>query len=81
MHLSDTYLRHVSTRIVRMFELYLRNIDPDDANFQTYIQHYVSKKDPRKPDSIPYSELYKIIKDGIRDYIHQTQRTEQSPKK
>lgn len=81
MHLSDTYLRHVSTRIVRMFELYLRNIDPDDANFQTYIQQCVSKKDPRKPDSIPYSELYKIVKDGIREYISQTQRTEQSPKK
>jgi len=72
--LSDTYLHHVSTRIVRMFELYSRNINPDDASFQTYIQQYVSKKDPREVDFIPYSELYKIIKDGIREYIHQTQR-------
>jgi len=79
--LSDTYLRHVSNRIVRMFELYSRKINPDDASFQTYIQQHVSKKDPRKVDSIPYSELYKIIKDGIREYIHQTQTTEQGPKK
>jgi hypothetical protein len=64
-----------------MFELYSRNINPDDPDFQTYIQQYVSKKDPRKPGSIAYPELYRIIKEGIREYLHQTHRIEQRPKK
>jgi hypothetical protein len=79
--LSDTYLRHVSTRVVRMFELYSRNIDPEDTEFQTYIQRYISAKDPRKPESIQYSELYKMIKEGIREYIHKMQGTERRSKK
>jgi len=59
-----------------MFELYSRSINPQDADFQNYITRYVSGKDPRNPESIPYSELYGIIKEGIRDYIHKTQKKE-----
>jgi len=72
--LSDNYLSHVSTRIIGMFELYSRTINPQDSDFQTYIRGYVSRKDPRNPESIPYSELYGIIKEGIREYIHKTQK-------
>lgn len=64
----------MSTRIVRMFEFYSRNINPDDADFQTYIRQYVSTKDSRSPGSIPYSELYTMIKEGIREYIQKSQR-------
>ena len=66
----------MSTRIVRMFELYSRNISPDDAEFQIYIRRYLAKRDPRNPESIPYSQLYAIIKEGIREYIRKTQRKE-----
>ena len=59
-----------------MFESYSREIDPEDAGFQTYITQYVSNKDPRRPETIPYSKLYGIIKEGIRAYIHKKQTTE-----
>ena len=72
--MSNSYVQHVASRVVRMFELYSRTIDPDDPQFQTYIEHYLSEVDPRTPEAIPYSELYKIIKKGIRDYIHRAQR-------
>jgi hypothetical protein len=64
-----------------MFELYSSSIDPNDADFQAYLRHYVSTKDQRVPDSIPYSELYKLIREGIREYIHETQGKERRPKK
>jgi len=79
--LSDTYVRHVSTRIVRMFELYSRNINVDDPEFQTYIKRYISAKDSRSPGSIPYSELYQIVKEGIREYIHKTEGTGRRPER
>ncbi len=79
--MSDNYVHHVSSRIVRMFELYSQNINPDDADFQHYIQQYVMKKDTRPPDTIPYSELYKVIKEGIREYVHKAQGTTRRQKK
>ena len=66
----------MSTRIVRMFELYSQDVNPDDPDFQNYISLYVSKKEPRNPESVPYSELYAIIKEGISEYIHEKQRRE-----
>jgi len=64
-----------------MFELYSCNINPDDVDFQTYIERYVSKKNPMSPESMPYPELYALIKEGIREYIRKTQRTERRSKK
>jgi len=79
--LSDAYIRHVSKRIVRMFEFYSRSVNPDDPKFQTYIKWYISTKDSRSPDSVPYSELYKMVKEGIREYIHETQEIGRRPKR
>jgi hypothetical protein len=73
--LSDAYLHHAAARIVRTFELYARNIDPDDADFQAFIRHYVSTKETKNPESIPYLELYKIIREGIREYLKKNQIT------
>jgi len=64
-----------------MFELYARNIDPDDPNFQVFIQHYVAAKDNRNPATIPYSQLYAIIKEAIREYIRKTQTSKREVKK
>jgi hypothetical protein len=64
-----------------MFELYATAINPDDPEFQAYIERYVSTKDPRPPDTIPYSELYKVIKEAIREYIHKTTQTQRGPNK
>jgi hypothetical protein len=64
-----------------MFELYARNIDPDDTEFQTFIKRFVSLKEKRDPGSIPYSELYKTIREGIREYLKKTEETKRSVKK
>jgi hypothetical protein len=76
--LSDFYLDRVSARIVRMFELYSEKINPDDRNFQEFIRNYVANKEQKDPQTIPYSQLYKLIKEGIRQYISQEK---QRPKK
>jgi len=76
--LSDLYIDRVSARIVRMFELYSENINLDDRNFQEFIRNYVASKEAKDPQSIPYSQLYKLIKEGIRQYISQKK---QRPKK
>ena len=71
----------MAARIVRMFELYARNIDPYDAEFQAFIKRYLSLKERRNPESIPYPELYKIIRDGIREYLKKTEQAKGRPKK
>jgi hypothetical protein len=57
-----------------MFELYSATINPDDQKFQEFIRNYVSSKEPKDPQTIPYSALYKIIKEGIREYLSQKER-------
>ncbi len=54
-----------------MFELYSATIDPDDQKFQEFIRNYVASKEPKDPQTILYSQLYKIIKEGIREYLNQ----------
>jgi len=75
MHVSrmsdSTYLSKVSDRIVRMFELYTSKIDPNDQHFQEFISNYVAAKGVKNPEAIRYVELYKIIQDGIREFIKQ----------
>jgi hypothetical protein len=79
--MSETYLHHVSTRIVGMFELYAHNIDPDEPGFQNFIKSYVAAKDSRPPETIPYSHLYTLIQEAIRQYLHQASGKELRPKK
>ena len=59
-----------------MFELYAQDIDPDNTEFQTFIKRYVASKDPRAPETIPYSKLYMMIREGIRDYLQKEQETD-----
>jgi hypothetical protein len=56
-----------------MFELYTRNIDPEDEVFHTFIKNYVASTKSRDPETLAYSDLYKIIKEGIREYLKQKQ--------
>jgi hypothetical protein len=64
-----------------MFELYAQNINPDNPEFQTFIKRYVANRDTRGPETIPYSKLYAIIREGIREYLQKKQETEQRLKK
>jgi len=63
-----------------MFQLYTQNIDPNNPDFQTFIKRYVVTRDTRKPEVIPYSELYRIVREGIREYLHKSKKTERKPR-
>jgi hypothetical protein len=68
---ESSYLSKVSDRIVRMFELYARKIDPEDSRFQEFISNYVAAKGVKNPETVAYVELYKIVQGGIREFIRQ----------
>jgi hypothetical protein len=64
-----SYIAQVSARIVRMFQRYARNIDPESEHFQMFITRYLAERNVKNPRATPYSELYKHIKNGIREYL------------
>jgi len=64
----------MSTRIVGMFELYARNVDPENPAFQEFVKSYVSAKDSRNPETIPYPQLYAMIREAIREFISKTSK-------
>ncbi|HUK26971.1 MAG TPA: hypothetical protein VLV31_00990 [Candidatus Acidoferrales bacterium] len=68
---DSTYLSKVSDRIVRMFELYASKINPHDPHFQEFISNYIAAKGVKNPESLRYVELYKLIQEGIREFIKQ----------
>ena len=68
---SDSDLAHVSGRVVRVFQRYAQNINPEDKVFLSFIIDYLAQKNIRDPKAIPYSELYGHVKDGIREYLRQ----------
>jgi hypothetical protein len=76
LSLSETnsaYLARVSERIVRMYERYIQNVNPDDERFKSFMSDYVAQRGVKDPQAVSYSELYRIIKEGIREYLKQGQ--------
>ncbi len=63
-----------------MFETYIKNINPDDEHFKAFMASYVTEKGVESPQALPYSELYEVIKDGIREYLKQQQAKARSKK-
>ena len=45
------------------------NINPEEQRFQTFISSYIADKGVKDVQALPYSELYKFIKEGIREYL------------
>jgi len=54
-----------------MFQLYAQNINPESEHFLTFIAKYLETKNVTNPRAVTYPELYKLIKNGIREYLHQ----------
>jgi hypothetical protein len=54
-----------------MFQRYAQNIDPENPHFLTFISRYLAERNVTNPRAIPYFELYRHIKKGIRDYLRQ----------
>jgi len=52
-----------------MFQRYTRNIDPESEPFLKFITRYLAERNVKNPRGIPYSELYKLIRNGVREYL------------
>jgi hypothetical protein len=63
------YVFQTSSRIVRMFEMYARNINPEEERFQAFISKYIADKGITNIRAVPYVQLYTLIKEGIREYL------------
>ena len=50
-----------------MFQRYAQNIDPENEHFLAFISNCLEENGVRNPRAILYSELYKQIKEAIRD--------------
>ena len=77
---DSEYLTRVSSRIVRMFERYIRNIDPKDERFQAFLSNYISEKGVKDIRIRRYPELYRLIKGGIREYLRKQEPRPRSEK-
>jgi hypothetical protein len=77
---DSEYLARVSSRIVRMFERYIRNINPEEEGFQAFLSNYPAEKNVKDIQVLPYSELYMVIKEGIREYLRKQESSPRSEK-
>ena len=68
---EDEYVTQVASRIVRMFQHYQQNIDPQDERFVGFIAQYLRDRDVRASKAMKYFELYRLIKEGIRAYLNE----------
>jgi len=77
---DSSYLAQVTERVVKTFQRYAQNIKPDDESFLAFISDYLAERQVRDIKLLPYSELYKLIKDGIREYLRLQERGHQPRK-
>ncbi len=70
----------MTARIVRMFQRYTQNIDPEDERFIGFIAQYLRDRDVKDPKALRYSELYKLIKEGIRTYLSERESSSSARK-
>lgn len=73
-------LTNVSARILRTFQRYAQNIKPDDESFLKFISNYLAERQVEDLKLLPYSQLYKLIKDGIHEYLRLQEQGQQSHK-
>lgn len=72
----DPYVVQVTGRVVRLYQYYARNVDPEDDDFLKYIADYLARNEIADPKAISYLQLYDRIKAGVREYLHE--RVQQS---
>jgi hypothetical protein len=68
-NLESSYLANVSARVVRTFQGYAQNIEPDDKSFLAYVANYLAERHVEDPRLLPYSQLYKLVKSAIHEYL------------
>ena len=70
----------MTARIVRMFQRYTQNIDSEDERFIGFIAQYLRDRDVKDPKALRYSELYTLIKEGIRTYLNERESSSSARK-
>jgi hypothetical protein len=60
-----------------MFQRYAQNIKPGDKNFLAFISNHLREKDVGDPKLLPYSQIYRLVKEGIREYLRLQERERQ----
>lgn len=63
-----------------MFERYAHNVNPDDESFKAFISNYLADKGVKDIRAVPYLQLYKVIKEGIREYLRAQEPAPRSAK-
>ena len=63
-----------------MFERYVCNINPEGERFQAFLSNYIAEKGVKDIQVLPYLELYKVIKEGIREYLRKQEPRPRSEK-
>jgi hypothetical protein len=58
-----------------MFERYSQSIDPDAQDFLDFVSEYLAKKNIKESKAIAYSELYGHVKEAIREYLREKERS------
>lgn len=70
---EPSYVAQISARVVRMFQRYAWNIDPESEPFLTFINQYLAERNVNDPRAIPYTQLYMHIKDAIQAYLRESE--------
>ena len=71
--MASTYVANATRRIVRMFEHYAENINPDDEKFQAYVSNFLVENGVKNPEDLPYAEVYLAIQKAIRNFLSNQQ--------
>ena len=62
-----------------MFQRYAQNIGLGDERFLAFISNHLREKDVGDPKLLTYSQIYGLIKEGIREYLR-LQEQERHPR-
>jgi len=77
---ESDYVAWTSARVVNSFQYYAQNIDPQDERFKAFICNYLAERHVEDARKLPYSQLYTVIKAGIREYLAKEPRKDRSGK-
>jgi len=69
VNMESPRVARTARRIVRMFQFYKQNIDPDDGVFLRFVSEHL-EKDNVDVENISYHELYIHIRNAVREFLH-----------
>ena len=68
VNMESPRVARTARRIVRMFQFYKQNIDPDDIVFLKFVSEHLEKNNV-DVEKISYDKLYTHIRNAIREIL------------